>query len=77
MVQFQLMTSRPGYNNGTMSNVNWENNTDIGTWATTLFPNASFDSSVDATVGGFDVPSNDIHTTSSGSNIGELSLKPA
>jgi len=60
-------TSRPGYNNGVMDATSWENNTDIGTWATTLFPNANFDSSVDATVGGFDVPSTDLHTGSNGS----------
>ncbi len=66
-VFFGAPTSRPGYNNGVMDATKWENNTDIGTWATTLFPNANFDSSVDATVGGFDVPFNDIESTSNGS----------
>ncbi len=45
----------------------WCNAQDIGTWATTLFPNANFDTSVDATKGGFNVSSTDIHTTTNGS----------
>ena len=67
IVKIGAPTSRPGYNNGLMSAANWENNTDIGTWATTLFPIANFQSSVNAEHGGFAVPSNDIHTNSSGS----------
>ena len=59
----------PNYNNGLMTAANWNGAQaqDIGTWATTLFPNANFDTSVDATKGGFNVSSTDIHTTANGS----------
>jgi len=58
-----------GYNNGLMTAANWNGAQaqDIGTWATTLFPNANFDTSVDATKGGFNVSSTGLHTGSNGS----------
>ena len=55
-----------GYNNGVVTAAQWENNSDIGNWNTTLFPNASFSSNVDPTFGGFNIPFDKIDESSEG-----------
>ena len=57
-----------GYNNGTMVAANWQDKTDIGTWATTagILPNTAFPSSADDEIGGFGFDSSDMYLKATG-----------